>query len=123
MISIRTLASHSAQEVFDHLAHHLMTMPQRCTQANGIVGALHFGDFRSPGGSLIIDADYLLSMEGLSWRSLAHKGLVPEAHRDLIDEIEYIHDSYGEGNWHNRLAEVAQRHGLSCDIKGVALAA
>lgn len=113
MITIRTLASASAQAVFDQLAEHLLNMEMPCCQANGVIGAYHFGDRRSPAGSLVADEDYLMCMENRSWWSLAATGLVPEAHADMIGDIEYVHDSFAQDDWCDHLIAVAHRHGVS----------
>lgn len=110
MISVRTLATSSSQALFDQLSRHLMSMDAPCRQANGVIGAYHFGDRRSPAGSLVANDDYLISMEDQSWRSLSEKGIVPTDHAELIDEIEYIHDSFPPEEWEAHLINMAERY-------------
>lgn len=130
MITLRTLQFATRQEVFDQCCNHLLTqMEQSCgkyeDQINGCVskGCAYRGDggLKCAAGCFIADSEYTPHMEGDLWGDLINKGYVPDAHADLIAELQFIHDQMGPDEWKSGLRKLAERHGLKFSF-GIAVA-
>lgn len=117
MISIKTLSSASAQDVFDHVAKHLMTQKEQS------LGRTSLGDvfclYRNPrglacaAGCLFADNEYHRKFEGNTWDTLIQRGDVPGDHSSLIYQLQGIHDCVKVNQWRSHLKRLA----TSFDLK------
>lgn len=119
-VTLATLPQASAQEVFDHVARHLLTQLERSTVSNtdnafGCKYRLKDGSatLMCAAGSLIADNEYDQDMEDQDWEMLVDHERVPDAHRDLIQELQETHDKWLVREWADRLRKVAERFDLS----------
>jgi hypothetical protein len=117
MITLKTLAEATRQEVFDQAAAHLLR--QNAKSRFGDVGACAYrGDngLMCAAGCFISDDEYREEMDnygdGADWGINLNKGLVPDAHCGLISELQDVHDSHEVHNWENALIKMAEREGL-----------
>ena len=63
-------------------------------------------------GCLIADDEYDPGMENLSWSWLRGDGKVPEAHSNLISDLQGVHDNTRIYGWASDLDKVALKHGI-----------
>lgn len=97
MITLATLAQATEQEIFNHVARHLITqgvvsrdrVTDMCTYRDD------FGN-RCAAGCLIADEEYDASMETLAWHQLVSLGRVPKEHQTLIGQLQQIHDGFDD---------------------------
>jgi len=122
MITLATLASHSAQEVFDYAVTFLLTQNETSITPEDRDGA---GDCRyrtankdgkilkCGGGCFISDEEYSYRLENNSWTGLVNSERVPAAHSNLIRNFQAIHDGFPVREWKEGFMELAEREGLS----------
>jgi hypothetical protein len=99
MITLKTLPSATAQEVYDQVKAHLLA--QKCKSENEEKCLYRGPDgTKCAAGILIGDDEYEERMdtcEGLgdtSWLGLVEEGAVPNIHRNLIVSLQQVHDSH-----------------------------
>jgi len=122
MITLETLHDATAQEVFNQVAHHLLT------QGRQSIGPYGNEDFEGPttgcayrgthsdkcaAGCLMSDEEYQVSWEGKSWGRLVEMKIAPDTHDWLISRLQHIHDSSQPQNWQGELNELAESQGLT----------
>ena len=126
MITLKTLPEATAQEVFDHVATHLLTQKKKSLHSLELLGAdLAGGLGGDPGyeacryrgdnglkcaaGCLIGDDEYKQSWEGTLWSDLVldARNQIPTAHMDLIHDLQNIHDGYPSRSWYGALVRLA----------------
>lgn len=112
MISLATLPTSTAQQVFDHVARHLLTQKTRSTKNGGCAYRGGKGDLSCAAGCLIADKEYSEDMEGRTWISLAYKEIVPYAHTTLIAKLQEVHDYSPLDKWPQHLKQVAESFNL-----------
>lgn len=102
----------TAQEVFNKVYCHLMTQMMRCE--DGITCLYRDDDgLKCAAGCLIPDEEYKLEMEGNGWSHLVSEGMVPPEHKQLIIDLQHIHDGVSIDMWKEQLREIALNHGLT----------
>lgn len=115
-ITLHTLPDATAQQVFDHVATHLLTQNERSMSVGGVCRYRH-GIFRCAAGCLISDAEYdaigPAKVENRCWQTLALERLVPSHHRELISALQSTHDNCEPEDWPDALQEVAEQFDLS----------
>ena len=125
MITLATLASHSAQEVYDYAVTFLLTQneksvtyEERCGESDCRYKTTNKDGkvLKCGGGCFISDEEYSSELEHNSWASLARKQLVPEAHLILIRVFQVIHDRSPVELWKERFTGLAEREGLSSTV-------
>ena len=125
MITLKTLATSSAQEVFDQVVNHLLTQKKASKSDNG--GCLYrYGRLKCAAGCLIADDEYTPDMDsgGVSkvdtnWESLVEAGIVPNTvHNKLIMDLQEIHDLAICENWQSSLSKYADENDLQFNWKG-----
>lgn len=122
--SIRSNAS--AQSVFDFVAKHLFK------QGKPALGVKGHCVYRAPDGcmcavgSLISDAKYQPWLENKTiWDEHVQEavGQIGLRHKDMLGEMQHIHDSTPPEIWYRRLAGVAEDYKLKLDGLNEAYAA
>lgn len=116
-LSLSTLSEATEQEVFDHVARHLLRQGHKAfvnsvgvvyrNQSNGDACAL---------GCLMNDQEYQPTFEALSWPMLVSAGLVPGAHWKLMYALQVLHDEIPTDEWKTRLARLAGNYRLNADV-------
>lgn len=118
-ITLATLNTATAQEVYDQVVAHL-----RKQQARSVGFKLHGVDgtacaYRGDGGMmcaagcLISDEEYdREAMEGYPWDILVDRQKVPSAHERLIQELQTIHDVSSVEKWEMKFEKTARDHRL-----------
>src|SRR5688500_5828501 len=112
MVTLKTLPQASAQEVFDHVANHLLTQMKQSTEGgncsyrgdNGLVCAA---------GCLLAEHEYQPDFEGMGWLTLVDQGDIPEQHASLIQRLQGVHDMYDPEQWRERLQMVSKDYNLT----------
>lgn len=108
-ITLKTLPKATAQQVFNQVYRHLMR--QKKKSKNGNTCAYRSKDgLKCAAGCLIGATEYKENMEGTSWSWLPK---IPQAHLDLINELQVIHDGCHPRSWRKQLAALAYRNGFT----------
>ncbi|NWN81759.1 MAG: hypothetical protein HLX48_02015 [Halomonas sp.] len=134
-LTLATLPETTAQQVFDHVARHLLKQGAPSMAPDG-AGCQYRGDKgrACAAGCLMSDAEYQAldqhvapdpdlsgaSVEGKDWHQLMDHGHVPETHWPLIVALQEVHDEALDSAldqvvpiWRTELRNVALSHGLS----------
>lgn len=116
MITLKTLAQATEQEVFDQVAKHLLTQNKQSWRTNGIGCVYRNPDgLKCAVGCLIADDEYDVLMDGAedtSVRDLVNAGLFPDAHTALLSRLQSVHDYATPENWSSELRIAANKFGL-----------
>lgn len=118
MITLKTLADASAQDVFNQVALHLLSQGKRAVEGEEVCGdcVYHSPDgLRCAAGCLISDEEYDEAMEWNSWLYLVDDELVPQEHANLISELQNLHDMKHPDDWAGSLSSLAGELGLVVD--------
>ncbi len=117
MITLKTLPQATAQQVYDQAKEHLLKQNAKSmTDGSGTLeGCLYRGPngLKCAAGCLIADEEYKIDMEGRSWSSLVQDGYVPDYLKNLISELQTMHDQNMPSLWPTELELLAQRHNLN----------
>jgi hypothetical protein len=119
-VTLKTLAEATAQEVFDQVAKHLLEQGKKSFKLDADEG--EFCLYRGPEGTmcaagcLISDNEYEDDMEGRCWRNLVNNGYASDAHIDMIDCLQCIHDKKVPSTWREELLEISKRFDLNPQI-------
>jgi hypothetical protein len=125
MITLATLETATAQELFDQVAKHLMTQKTRSNLEDGVCAYRGNGGLMCAAGCLISDEEAELlnlaneTINTLPWSCLISRGIAPDKHRSLISALQAIHDSADENPkeaWADELRALAGRLGLSYKV-------
>jgi hypothetical protein len=121
-VTVHNLAEATMQEVFDTIARHLLTQREPSASEDGET-CLYFGPDgkRCAAGCLLTEPVGKLNDE--PWGRLVDAGVVPGAHRELIDRLQTIHDDATcrltlplMVQWPLRLRALAEELGLSDSV-------
>lgn len=119
MITLKTLPTATAQEVFDHGAVHLLTQYEKSAEyydeCSGTTCGCRYrnGALSCAAGCFIGPREFKTSFEGNSWATLVEAGRVPAAHQDLIMALQSIHDETDVSDWCVNLHKLAASRDLS----------
>lgn len=124
MITLATLSQATAQEVFDHVATHLLTQNKKSIVLDDVsedtneAKCKYRGDYglKCAAGCLMSDEEYKSDWEGFSWDYLANYEIVPNAHENLIRDLQIIHDGIEVRLWKGNLKLLATKYNLSPSI-------
>lgn len=123
IVTVENLKECSEQEVFDHIAKHLLT--QKMVSATNSPSGQRQCKYRMvshgltlsrAAGCLFTDATYSPMLEGESWYTLCIAKHVPIIHVDLISELQQVHDRplvEGSASWTEQLQKVALQYQLT----------
>jgi len=115
MITLKTLPQATAQEVYDQVKTHLLSQMRR-SEANGNCSYRGEGGLKCAAGILISDEE----MENLgiwnneTWDRLVKRKLVPQAHQNLIIDLQIVHDTVCVIDWKKHLLTLAIKY----DVRG-----
>jgi hypothetical protein len=119
MITLKTLAQATEQEVFDQVANHLLTQKIRSIKADNGIGVCAYrgsNNLQCAAGCLIADDEYIPKMDEVdkTWSGLVKLELVPRTIHDmLIRRLQQIHDNNPIENWHHMLELLADEYKLN----------
>lgn len=122
MITLGTLALAHGQEVFNQVAIHLLTQMESSSTTHGCVyrTTKEGKSLSCAAGCLISDDEIKLierkGLNGVGWYELVGNDVAPKNHRELISNLQTIHDSYNTEDWEYRLRELAIKHGFTFPI-------
>jgi hypothetical protein len=112
MITLKTLPEATAQEVFDQVKTHLLKQGEKSVNNRDACVYKSINGNKCAAGCLISDEEYTRKFEGMNWISLSFKMLVPLNHRELIVDLQLIHDKRNLIDWKNELKDLANKHNL-----------
>lgn len=121
MITLKTLPSATAQEVFDQVVANSLRQGKKslrpgsnssCQYRGGEDGGL-----RCNAGWLISDDEYREELEDKAWDNLVDEGWVPQEHKKLIIGLQLIHDGYSPEKWRDMYEGFAIALGLEMRIQ------
>jgi hypothetical protein len=119
VVTLKTLPTATAQEVFDHGAVHLLTQYEKSAKnydecsGNTCDCCYRLGELSCAAGCFIGPGEYKTSFEGNTWATLVKDGRVPAAHQSLIMALQGIHDETDVSNWYVNLRKLAASLDLS----------
>lgn len=116
-ITLKTLPNATEQEVFDYVVHHLLTQNQKSILRSNDCRYRGENNLKCAAGCLIDDDEYKPEFETITWFNLSVKGCFPTEHRELIQDLQYIHDFYNVENWENKLKLLAGLYNLNFNFK------
>lgn len=111
-ISLKNLAEHTEQEVFDQVARHLLEQGCRSIE-DGLCAYRTRWGHKCAAGCLIADDEYNPEYNYMAWMSMVARGLAPDVHLDLIQRLQNIHDERPHGRWYAELQDLADDLGLN----------
>lgn len=110
-ITLATLGSATAQEVFDWVVFNLLRQNARSAVDDFVS---HQCKYRGPDGLkcaagwLIADDEYADEMEGTSWPYIVDEFELPSEHQWLIGALQRVHDGFKVEDWPAGLLDVAR---------------
>lgn len=113
MVTLKTLPQASAQEVFDHIAVHMLEQKRRALNVDGDCQYRNRDGLRCAAGCLMTDDEYEDVFEGMVWLELVEYAWVPSQHHDLIVHMQSVHDFTEPRRWAEMLKVIAVARGLS----------
>lgn len=122
-ITLSTLQTATAQQVFVYVANHLLTQNKKSmTHIHGVRGygpvcAYHGSNGTScAAGCLIADDEYESTFEQNTWTQLSDHNRVPSVHAVLIRNLQMIHDGYDVDQWKIQLKMFAKIYSFDWKI-------
>ena len=114
MLTLKTLAKASAQEVFDQVAAHLLKQNAKSVSQPALGQCLYRGPngVKCAAGCLIGDDEFNDDLNNYAWTYLVKTGTAPACHSTLIQDLQNVHDKHPVSRWPQKLQEVAHKHGL-----------
>ncbi|MCI0563961.1 MAG: hypothetical protein MN733_36260 [Nitrososphaera sp.] len=111
-ITLKTLSSATTQEVFGHVASHLLRQNRQSLSPKLEYSYRGVGWLKCSAGCLMDDSEYDPSWERKTWNALIETGVVPAQHCDLIRELQLVHDRRSPDSWRESLEQVANQFNL-----------
>jgi hypothetical protein len=132
MITLATLETATAQEVFDQIATHLLTQKARSIEARSnlekdVCAYRGNGGLKCAAGCLISDEEAELlkladeKINTLPWSCLITRGVATDKHYSLISALQAIHDHehfVPEEDWVFELKKLAEQRKLNSEVLG-----
>lgn len=108
---IKGFESLSPQEVFDMACNHLLTQNASSLNAEGECV------YRGPNGlkcaaGIFLTEEGAAECEGSNWFALAMEGRVPHTNRQLIQDLQHVHDGRLAATWSDALRKLAEQYYL-----------
>lgn len=118
MITLATLPNKSKQEVFNHIALHLLKQNARSLRRPNSTACAYrsYDGLRCAAGCVISGLEYNNEFEGKSWLGLVGAGKVPKNHAILISDFQKMHDGEIPANWPDEIKDIAKKHNLSYQV-------
>lgn len=113
MITLKTLPSATAQQVFDQIAVHLLTQKSKSFNVDLDACAYKVDGLMCAAGCLIADHEYKEEFEQVGWEGLVEHYDVPGCHARLIASLQAAHDCCEPYEWPERLKWIASQYQLN----------
>ena len=118
IVTLDNLTNSTEQEVFNHVAKHLLTqMKQSRLPNNGQCAYLSEDGNKCAAGSLISKEEYIArniaQKNSVDWGTLIYNCVVPSDHRGLIEPLQIIHDCRKPNEWLTELNDLAKKCNLT----------
>lgn len=115
VITLKTLAEATEQQVFDQVKNHLLTQ-NAVSKEMGCCLYRSSNGTKCAAGCLISDEEYVKivagNWEGAPWSYLIARDTVPSTHASLIEQLQNIHDVHMVESWPKLLESLAKSRGL-----------
>lgn len=110
MITLKTLADATPQEVFDQVKNHLLTQNEQSISFTLTYKSCMYkvDELKCAAGCLIADDEYQDNFEGQAWGGLVKRKIAPNKHLILISQLQSIHDTSAPILWEGKLKELAE---------------
>jgi len=109
-----TFNAATPQDVFDFVAHHLLTQNEKSIRGNRCKYKSQ-GNLKCAAGCLISEDNYDTGFEGVAWDRVSDKlGLIN--HWRLVRDLQHVHDGTRVQKWKNELTNFANFRGLSTNV-------
>lgn len=117
-ITLATLSTATAQQVFDQVRDHLLRQGKRShlRAGHGTCAYRSHDGLQCAAGCLIGDDEYVTAMESRRWDGVVADGHAPEHHAGLIGDLQFVHDVYEPSAWESSLRREAKKRGLAWTI-------
>ena len=112
MITLATLHQATAQQVFEHVARHLITQNKKSEDYETQTCKYRDCGQKCAAGCLMSDEEYSFWFEGREWEHLVAAGLVPDCHGELISRLQTVHDKSNPPQWRAKLQLLAKELSL-----------
>lgn len=113
MITLATLPTATAQEIFTQVKNHLFSQREKAQLTPSSTcryRLLKNGKMlKCAAGCLISDREYNENMEGRTWTSVKD---IPQEHKSLIVGLQLVHDTFEINDWEHELRYVAKAYNL-----------
>lgn len=111
MITLASLEQATEQQVFDHIATHLLKQKERSV-SDETCAYRGLNSLMCAAGCLISDDEYKTVMERNPWERLVRDELVPHYHQRLIQAFQDLHDNESPEIWPFSIIETAIDYNL-----------
>lgn len=121
MVTLKSLPSVTAQEVFDQVKNHLLRQGDKArSDVNPKWGSAYKNKQGKvcAVGCLMAEDEYCPSFEGKYWYELVLEDLAPSTHFDLISSLQSIHDNLPASLWERALKSLAEKEKLNYENTG-----
>ena len=109
-----TFNSATNQEVFDFVAHHLLTQNEKSIRDDQCKYKSQ-RTIKCAAGCLISEDNYDTGFEGLGWNEVSDKlGMLN--HWSLVVDLQGLHDLTSLENWKSELHKLADRYDLNSNV-------
>ena len=122
MITLKTLAEATEQEVFNQIATGLMEQGKK-SLVNGRCCYRSDDGSKCAAGMLIADDEYKPVFdkrgtrgESSDWEGIVLMGYATKAHKELIMQLQNIHDTFEPSEWKERLRDYARIWRLKIEV-------
>lgn len=117
-ITLSNLHEATEQQVFNQVAKHLLEQAQKSLDNENSICAYRGAEgLKCAAGCLISDEEYRPKWELKDWETLVETGdIKTTAHRNLILNLQKIHDDRQPYVWIKYLEDLAQSMGLDSSI-------
>lgn len=112
MITLKTLAQATEQEVFNQIVNHLLTQNRQSLDGDNNCAYRNEEGHKCAAGCLIADDEYDASMEGTLYMHVIEGWKYKKTHQVLIAGFQSIHDMYDVHEWPGKFKEVAEQYKL-----------
>lgn len=109
-----TFNAATSQEVFDFVAHHLLTQNEKSMRGN-LCKYKSQRTLKCAAGCLISEDNYDTGFEGLGWNEVSDK-LGMFNHWGLVVDLQGLHDLTSLENWKAELHKLADRYDLNSNV-------
>jgi hypothetical protein len=115
MISLINMDQHTAQEIFNLCATHLLTQNEHSYSRHNACMYRNPNGLKCALGVLISDEEYCGDMESKGITTLLREfGISHSIHHDLLHDLQRVHDNgHTVSCWPNELIDLAMTYNLS----------